>query len=118
MNLSKTKKFTSILILLVLSLGVIQAFSTPVMGSIAVRMSNDETIDKSIAILESNLDNLIVLDYNTLEFAIEISRRIGPVIWVGHGDAEGIRTDKNLITWDDFTNSIMRVIFVHFAYRW
>ena len=115
MNLSKTKKITSILILLVLSLGVIQAFSTPVIGSIAVRMSSDETIDNSIAILESNLDNLEVLDFNSLEYAIEISRRIGPVIWVGHGNEQGIQTDKDLLSWEDFSTSIMRTASIDYV---
>ena len=108
MKKGKTKQIASIFIVLALSFGAIQALSTPVFGTIAVRMSNDKTINTSIAVLESNLENLKIVDYNTLEFAIEISRIVGPVIWVGHGDADGIETADTSISWDDFSRNIKR----------
>jgi len=108
MKKGKTKQIASIFIVLALSFGAIQALSTPVFGTIAVRMSNDKTINTSIAVLESNLDNLKIVDYNTFEFVIEISRIVGPVIWVGHGNPDGIETTDTSISWDDFSRNIRR----------
>lgn len=108
MKKGKTKQIASIFIVLALSFGAIQALSTPVFGTIAVRMSNDKTINTSIAVLESNLEDLKIVDYNTLEFAIEISRIVGPVIWVGHGNIDGIETADTSISWDDFSKNIRR----------
>ena len=108
MKKGKTKQIASIFIVLALSFGAIQALSTPVFGTIAVRMSNDKTINTSIAVLESNLEDLKIVDYNTFEFAIEISRIVGPVIWVGHGNPDGIETADTSISWDDFSSNIRR----------
>ena len=100
------KSMSVCLVFLSISIVLIPALLSPVLGAVVVRMENDEIIADSISILESNFNKLKIIDYNTLEYAIKISRTTGPVIWVGHGSMEGIQTADKSISWIDFSSCI------------
>ncbi len=48
MKIGKTKRIAGILVIMALSFGLVQALSTPVFGRVAVRMSDDESINTSM----------------------------------------------------------------------
>ena len=106
MNKGNRKLYSIFFILVFVSMIFITVFSTPIFSVLAVQLDDDSSTNISIETLEQNVDNLIVVSPNTLTYALYINRIVGPVIWVGHGNDEGISINGKQISWNDFEINI------------
>lgn len=103
------KKINAIIFtVIVLSMPLIMAFSTPVNSVLAVKLCDDDATNLSIQTLRRNIDNVIVVDYETFEYSIYINRIIAPVIWIGHGSENGVDFKGQQVSWNDFSKNILR----------
>ncbi|MHA1692962.1 MAG: hypothetical protein ACTSU7_15160 [Candidatus Heimdallarchaeaceae archaeon] len=102
----RNKYRISLLIVLVMSMSVITAITSPVMGVTIVKMGDNNAIDKSILAIREDVPNPSILEYNSLEFSLKISHCFGPVIWIGHGNDQGIETENFQMSWVDFASNI------------
>lgn len=102
----RNKYRISLLIVLIMSMSVITAITSPVMGVTIVKMSDNNAIDKSILAIREDVPNPSILEYNSLEFSLRISNCFGPVIWIGHGNDQGIATDNFQMSWVEFASNI------------
>ena len=102
----KNKYRISLLIVLILSMSIITAITSPVVGVTIVKMGDNNAIDKSILAIREDIPNPSILEYNTFKFSLKISQCYGPVIWIGHGNVQGIETDNSQLSWNEFASNI------------
>ena len=102
----RNKYRISLLIVLIMSMSVITAITSPVMGVTIVKMGDNNAIDKSILAIREDVPNPYILEYSSLEFSLRISHCFGPVIWIGHGNDQGISTDNLQMSWVEFASNI------------
>lgn len=100
--------FSLILIIssLISSVIFIQALSTSVPGTIVVQLDEDASIKSASRVLQENVKGISLLKYNSFKFLLISNRILQPIIWIGHGSTKGISINKELITWNDFSNEI------------
>ncbi len=84
----------------------IMPLSSPVLSNVVVRMSDDVSTNQAITILESNTQNLVIVDYGSLEYFLMISRVAGAVVWVSHGSDQGILVGNSVMSWQRFSQDI------------
>lgn len=71
---------------------LVQAISTPSLSPLVIMMG-DSTAEKTVVgTIQNYHDDIKVVKYQSLEYAIEISRSIGQVFYIGHGSESGIST--------------------------
>ncbi|MCE7740951.1 MAG: hypothetical protein GOP50_00710 [Candidatus Heimdallarchaeota archaeon] len=110
MKQNKMKMNAIAFTLIIISMSLVMALSTPVNSVLAVKLSDDDATNLSIQTLRNNIDNVIVVDYDTLEYSIYINRIIAPVIWVGHGNENGVTFEGEQISWNDFSRNILKTL--------
>ncbi len=94
--------FTTIISLILLSSPLVVTYSQPLNTTLLVSMKKgDSTISIAINLILQNYPNAIVVDYHSLRYALTISRVIGPVLWIGHGNEIGIETNDGVISWKE-----------------
>ncbi len=99
----------------VLSLGIclvfifslsLSAFSMPVQADVIVVMGSDASVKKATQVLEDNLVQAEIVEYNSPEYLLTISRAVSTIIWVSHGDEEGISANGQKVIWSEFSSRI------------
>ncbi len=114
--MDRVKKQTTIVLFTVLigSFVFLHAVSEPIPGTMIVQMGKDRTLEKSVQTLVENIDDAFVVHFGTLEFAIKAHRVINPVIWVGHGNNQGIVTNEGTLEWSTLAQYIKKTVNVDF----
>jgi hypothetical protein len=107
MKMSKLKKIMFVIVVFtVLSIPFTQSLIQSVPGVYAVKLDNDENILVAEQTLKSNIKGISILDYDSLKFHLISHRIIQPMIWIGHGEKEGIAISDVLTTWSDFSKNL------------
>ena len=84
----------------------IMPLSSPVLSNLVVRMSDDVSTEQAITTLERNTQNLVVVDYGSLEYFLMIGRAVETVVWVSHGSDQGILVGNSVMSWQRFSQDI------------
>ena len=101
---SRKKPLSVIISLTVVTAMFIVPFSVPLFSNVIVLMSTDSTISIALEALQANVDDTIVVKKDSLEYWLTISRAVGPVVWISHGQENGIVADKAIVPWSDFVS--------------
>lgn len=88
------------LIFLTSSFPFVQALTTPIPNQLVVRLEDSQAVNNAIVNLKQNLQNLVVLDYDSAEYKLKYWRFLGVAIWVSHGSEEGVMINGELTQWD------------------
>lgn len=88
-------------------MNTLSAFTIQIPSVVVVKMDDDTSIDRSITTLKKNIPNVVVVEYQSFEFALKIGRTPNPVIWVGHGDTSGINTYKKMLSWEELAKKLL-----------
>ncbi len=90
---------------------LVQAISTPSLSPLAIMMG-DSTAEKTVlGTIQKYHDDIKVAKYQSLEYAIEISRSIGQVFYIGHGSESGISTGAKEISYEKLSEIPSRNVF-------
>lgn len=96
------------IICLISSILFIQALTTSVPGTIAIQLDRDDTVISTSKTLQENVPGISIIDYDSFKFHLVSQRVLQPIVWIGHGNEEGISTNNELITWTAFSQEIER----------
>jgi len=100
--MKKNHIFTILISLILITSTMVTVYSQPINSSLIVYMeSGDSTINLAIENIKQNYHNVIIVEYESLHYALVLSRVLGPVIWIGHGNEEGIQIDNHIISWKE-----------------
>ncbi|MFW9832790.1 MAG: hypothetical protein ACFFEK_02250 [Candidatus Thorarchaeota archaeon] len=106
MRLRRQNVLVYSVILTILMPLAIMPLSSPVLANLVVRMSDDVSTEQAITTLECNTQNLVVVDYGSLEYFLMIGRAVETVIWVSHGSDQGILVGNSVMSWQRFSYDI------------
>jgi len=96
------KLLVSLIVLITISPMIIG----PLPNDVVVVMSDDDSVLKSVEVIEANTQNLMIVEYGSLEYALSIHRITGQVVWVSHGSDDGIIAKDETIPWEEFTHNV------------
>ncbi|MHA1464785.1 MAG: hypothetical protein ACTSQ2_06825 [Candidatus Heimdallarchaeaceae archaeon] len=71
-------------------------------------MDDDNTVKLAIQTLNENIPQITFIKSKSLKYNLRIHRFIEPVVWVGHGDKEGIENFNSKTSWKVFSQEIKR----------
>jgi hypothetical protein len=109
--MSKFKKIMFVLIAFtVLSIPFTQSLIMSVPGIYAVKLDSDENILVAEQTLKNNIKGISFLEYGSIKFQLRSHRVIQPIIWIGHGEKDGIAINGVLTPWLDFSKNIQQSI--------
>ncbi|TXT57730.1 MAG: membrane protein of unknown function [Candidatus Thorarchaeota archaeon] len=76
--------------------GFVAAFTTPITNPVVVTF--DQTTAERVAVttFHQEMSNAITVEYGSLQYNLMKMRAVGPMVFVGHGNADGIR-DQNMV---------------------
>jgi hypothetical protein len=100
LNSNKKKLAILILISIVVSFSFVQSFSSVLPGNYIIELDSDETISNAISTIKKNVPKTAVVKYGSLKHLLISHRIVNPLIWIGHGNKEGINSQQDLIPWD------------------
>jgi hypothetical protein len=80
------------------STSFIGALSTPLANTIIVSFGHTEAETAAIDILHEEIPNAINVDFGGFQYNLLKMRAIGPVIYVGHGNTQGIQNGKTVVS--------------------
>ncbi len=93
-------------ILIVVSPMVLMPLGTLIPSDAVIVMHNDSTVRNSINAITSYGENVLVLEYGSIEYALMIHRIVGTVVWVSHGSENGIAVERGILSWENFVSNI------------
>lgn len=102
----KRKVQISLVISIIVGMTIITALSNPVPGTFAIQLEKDDSINAASEVLKSNIPGISFIEYKSFKYDLIAHRIIAPSVWIGHGDEEGIATEEELLSWDDFSQEI------------
>lgn len=106
-NLKYYRYFNFFIVVFIVSVPFLQAFSVPIPGSYAIKIDDDSAIDSAILILQDNTPNINVIEYDSLKYHLFLHRIIQPIVWIGHGSTQGIQINNKLQSWSDFSKDVV-----------
>jgi hypothetical protein len=71
-----------------------------------VVMYDDSTVKDGINAITSYDENILVIKYGSIEYALMMHRIIGTVVWISHGSEDGIALESKTLSWEDFVSNI------------
>jgi hypothetical protein len=92
--------------IIVISPLILAPYTTPIGADIIVLMSRDSSTMDAADEIDKNSQNVITVEYGSLQYGLAILRSVGKVIWISHGSEDGIISHGALIDWAEFANSI------------
>lgn len=103
------KKHLTIIILcaIIVSMPFLQAFSTAVPGEYVIQLERDKTITKTMDTLQDNIPQLSSITYGSWKYLLLAHRIVEPLVWIGHGDKEGINTFHGKLSWERFSHDVV-----------
>lgn len=84
----------------------VQALSTAVPGRYVIYLEKDQAITKAIDIIQDEVPDINNIAYGSVKYYLLSNRIIEPLVWVGHGNEDGINSAKGKITWESFAQDI------------
>ncbi len=99
-------KIAVFVMVIMASVPFIQAFSTFVPGTFVIHLDREDAIDSASNTLRENIPELNILEYGSLKYQLLAHRIIQPLIWIGHGNKEGICINNELSSWEDFSKDL------------
>ncbi|MDF1538718.1 MAG: hypothetical protein P1Q69_07430 [Candidatus Thorarchaeota archaeon] len=96
-----------LLMMLIVSPMAIMPLSIPIMSDMIVVIDRDDSVNIAVQTIKENVQNVKVVEYNSLDYALNIHRTFGKVTWVSHGSEEGILVEKETISWRKFSSMTM-----------
>ncbi|MFW9833799.1 MAG: hypothetical protein ACFFEK_07380 [Candidatus Thorarchaeota archaeon] len=93
-------------ILILMSPLVLMPLETIIPSDAVVVMYDDSTVKDSINAITTYDDDILVLEYGSIGYALMIPRIIGTVVWISHGTEDGIVSNSEILSWEDFVSSI------------
>ncbi|MCF2144472.1 MAG: hypothetical protein K9W42_12295 [Candidatus Heimdallarchaeota archaeon] len=96
----------SFVISIIVGMTITTALSNPVPGIFAIQLENNDSINSASEVLKRNIPGISIIEYKSLKYDLIAHRIITPSIWIGHGDVQGIATENELLSWDDFSKEI------------
>jgi hypothetical protein len=93
-------------ILIIMSPMVLVPLGTLIPSDAVVVMYDDSTVRDGINAITSYDENILVLEYGSIEYALMIHRIIGTVVWVSHGSENGIALESKTLSWENFVSNI------------
>ncbi len=91
---------------MVLSMPFVQSFSTFVPGMYAIELDRDGSITNAVDTLKENVPNINIIEYRSAKHLFLPHRIIEPIVWIGHGDKEGISTTDEKLSWLSFSKEL------------
>lgn len=109
MTFIKIKKLALLVVITVIfSIPFYHALSTSVPGTIAIQLGEDESINCATRTLQNNLPGISIIKYDSFKYHLISHRVLQPIIWIGHGNQEGIIANNELMKWTQFSEKIMQ----------
>ncbi len=99
-------KIAVFVMVIMASVPFIQAFSTFVPGTFAIHLDRDDAITTASNTLLENIPEMHILEYGSLKYQLLAHRIIQPLIWIGHGNKEGITINNALSSWEEFSEDL------------
>lgn len=87
-------------------MSIIPALSSYIPGLYAIQLDKDQSITNASEILQEKISNLNIIEYGSFKQRLLSHRIIEPIIWIGHGDKEGINTINGKLTWQYFSKDL------------
>ncbi|MGC9781298.1 MAG: hypothetical protein HZR80_18800 [Candidatus Heimdallarchaeota archaeon] len=84
----------------------VQSFSTFVPGMYAIELDRDGSITNAVDTLKENVPNINIIEYGSAKHLFLSHRIIEPIVWIGHGDKEGISTTTGKLSWLSFSKEL------------
>ena len=85
---------------------IFQAFSTAVSGRYVIYLDKDETITQAMDTIQEQIPDISSIAYGSARYYLLSHRIIKPLVWIGHGDQEGINTAKEKLSWGKFAQEV------------
>jgi len=105
-----TKKLkVPVIVLIVLSMTLIPALTSPITSPVIVVLSGDEPIIYTANKISELLQKAIIVKKNNIFENLILMRAVGEVIYVGHGTQQGIKIRSNVVSWEKFAKEIHHV---------
>ncbi len=102
--MEKTHRLSVIVVLLfVVSPMAIMPLGTMIPRDVIVTMNNDSSVIDSVKTIQSNVDDVIVVEQGSIEYALMIHRIVGAVVWASHGSEDGILSTNGIMSWSSFS---------------
>ena len=95
-------------IFIIIGLTIVPALSVPIPGLYAIQMDSDSIVRSAIRTLSENVPQITFIESKSLKFSTWTHRFIEPVVWIGHGDKEGIKNFDSKTSWKDFAQDTKR----------
>lgn len=109
MRRTTTKKLeVPVIVLIVLSMTLIPALTSPITSPVIVVLSGDEPVIYTANKISELLQNAIIVKKNNIFENLILMRAVGEVIYVGHGTQQGIKVGGNIVSWENFAKEIHR----------
>ncbi|MHA1583415.1 MAG: hypothetical protein ACTSYM_13085 [Candidatus Baldrarchaeia archaeon] len=105
---TKKLKITTI-VLIVLSMTLIPALTSPVASPVIVVLSGDEPVMYTANKIGELLQNAMIVEKNSMFGTLILMRAVGEVIYVGHGTQQGIKVGGNIVGWENFAKEIRHI---------
>ncbi|MHA1687174.1 MAG: hypothetical protein ACTSYD_12350 [Candidatus Heimdallarchaeaceae archaeon] len=102
----KGKISTFILCAIILCIPFVQAFSIAVPGRYVISLEKDQVISKAIDTIHDQVPDIKEITYGSIRYYLLSNRIIEPLVWVGHGNDDGINSAEGKITWESFAQDI------------
>lgn len=99
-------KIAVIVMVIMASVPFIQAFSTFVPGTFAIHLDREDAITTASNTLKENIPELNILEYGSLKYKLFAHRIFQPLIWIGHGNKEGITISNAVSSWVEFSKDL------------
>jgi hypothetical protein len=93
-------------ILIIMSPMVLVPFGTLIPSDAVVVMYDDSAVREGIDAITSYDEDILVLEYGSIEYALMIHRIIGTVVWISHGSEDGIALQGKTLSWENFISNI------------
>ncbi len=96
-----------ILCTIIVCIPFVQALSIAVPGRYVISLEKDEAITKAINTIQDEVPDINNIAYGSVRYYLLSNRIIEPLVWVGHGNEDGINSVKGKITWESFAQDIL-----------
>ena len=92
---------------IMVSMPFVQAFSTAAPGRYVIYLDKDQSITQAMATIQEKIPDINRIAYGSTKYHLLSHRIIEPLVWVGHGDKEGINSVEGKITWEALANDLL-----------
>lgn len=109
--MNKSRRWLMVFTVLVLfnSVPVMVAFSTPITGPVVVIFGHSEAECVVARVIREEFPKTRIVEFGSFETGFVLYRAVSDVIYVAHGDEQGIPFGTGVLSWDYMANIAMHV---------